>query len=74
MLIALLATFIGNHVNKPNAKMPYAKIGQYGIEIEGLPCDLKHPSSYGKDDMKEILSQRDKLRILGAQDKVIIVI
>ena len=35
---------------------------KYGITIEGLPCVLKHPSS---DSLKEILSRRDKLKILG---------
>ena len=61
---------IGTYVSKPSAKMPYSKIRQYGITIEGLPCDLKHPSCYGKDTLKEILSQRDQLKILGVQDKV----
>ena len=31
---------------------------------------MKHPSCYGKDTLKEILSQRDQLKILGVQDKV----
>jgi len=47
--------------------MPYSKIAQYCITIEGLPSvSLKHPSSYGKDTLKEVLSRRGQLKIQGA--------
>ena len=48
--------------------MPYSKITQYGIKMEGLPSgvSLKYPSSYGKDTLKEILSRRGQIKIQGA--------
>ena len=48
--------------------LPYSKIMQFGITIEGLPfgLSLKHPSSYGKDTLKEILSKKNQLKLKGA--------
>ena len=66
-LIVSIYLFLGMYVNKPSAKFPYSKIMQYGIKIEGLPSgvSLKHPSSYGKDVLKDILSRKGQLKIQG---------
>ena len=58
----------GEYVHKPNAKLPYSKLKARGISIDGLPgrCKvLKRPSSYGRQTLKEILEQKDQLRIKG---------
>ena len=59
------------YINKPTAKLPYSKLTQYRITMEGLPAglSLKHPSSYGKDMLKEILSKKDQLKIKGSYVK-----
>ena len=48
-------------MNNPGARLPYSKIEQYGILIEGLPEGkiLKHPSSYGAQTLKAILAKKD---------------
>lgn len=67
VLIVCIDLFLGMYVNKPSAKFPYSKIMQCGIKIEGLPSgvSLKHPSSYGKDVLKDILSRKGQLKIQG---------
>ena len=51
------------YINKSTAKLPYSKLTQYGIKMEGLPSglSLNYPSSYRKDTLKEILSRRTNL-------------
>ena len=57
---------VSSYVHKPNSKMPYSKVKARGISIEGLPgrCKMqKHPSSYGRRTLKDILERKDQLRI-----------
>lgn len=51
----------------PGAHLPYSKIEQYGILIEGLPKGkiLKHPSSYGAQTLKAILAKKDSIKLKG---------
>lgn len=67
----LIVSIFEAYINKPTAKLPYSKLIQYGITMEGLPAglSLKHPSSYGKDTLKEILSKKDQLKIQGSYVK-----
>ena len=54
-------------MNNPGAHLPYSKIEQYGILIEGLPEGkiLKHPSSYGAQTLKAILAKKDSIKLKG---------
>ena len=54
-------------MNKPNVRLPYSKINEYGISAEGLPEDkvLKHPSSYGKKVLQAILDNKELIMIKG---------
>ena len=58
---------IGLQVSNPGACLPYSKIEQYGILIEGLPDGktLKHPSSYGAQTLKAILAKKDSIKLKG---------
>ncbi len=49
------------------AWMPYSRVVQYGITVEGLPDGrtLKHPSSYGKTSLKKILQNRENIKVKG---------
>ena len=69
--LLIVSTYLTAYINKPTAKLPYSKLAQYGIKMEGLPAglSLKHPSSYGKDTLKEILSKKDLLKIQGSYVK-----
>ena len=62
-----LSLCTGLQVNNPAARLPYSKIQQYGILIEGLPegKTLKHPSSYGPHTLKAILSSKDSIKLKG---------
>ena len=58
------------------AKLPYKKIEEYGIVMNGLPLSkqLKHPSSYGRLTLKQILDNKDNIEVEGinkfAYDKI----
>jgi len=54
----------GQCVGDLSAKLPYKKIEDYGIIMNGLPSgkQLKHPSSYG---LKEILENKDNIKVEG---------
>lgn len=45
------------HVKDPNARMPYSKIQEYGIKMEGSPSGktLKNPTAYGKTTLQYII-------------------
>ena len=60
---------IGVAVEKPNVRLPYSKIKEYGISAEGLPDDkdLKHPSSYGKNMLQAILENSELITIKGTK-------
>lgn len=53
------------HINKPGAKLPYSKIREYGITVDGLSVALKHPSSYGWKTLQEILDNKDSIVLKG---------
>lgn len=57
---------IGQYVSS-TAKLPYSKIEEFGIRIEGLPVGtkLKHPSSYGKSVLQAIIQNRENLKLYG---------
>jgi len=59
----------GTYIGKPNTKLPYNKVTEYGISISGLPDNitLKHPSSYGKEIMKKILANKHLCKITGKE-------
>jgi len=65
LLAYIIRISIGQYVGKRNSKLPYSKIDDYGISIDGLPpgISLKHPSSYGKNAMKLILSNKHLLKL-----------
>ena len=47
--------------------MPYSKIQEYGIKMEGLPGNLplKNPTAYGKVTLQEIIANKDTLKLHG---------
>ena len=49
------------------AKLPYKKIEEYGIVMKGLPLSkqLKHPSSYGRLTLKQILDNKESIKFEG---------
>ena len=57
----------GQCVGDLSAKLPYKKIEDYGIIMNGLPSgkQLKHPSSYGRLTLKEILENKDNIKVEG---------
>ena len=58
---------IVQHVKDPKARLPYSKIQEYGIRIEGLPAGvpLKNPTAYGKTTLQEIITNKDNLKLHG---------
>ena len=58
---------IAQHVEDPNARMPYSKIQEYGIRMEGLPSGktLKNPTAYGKTTLQDIIANKDSLKLHG---------
>jgi len=66
MSLSLLSLSIFIQVNNPGARLPYSKIEQYGILVEGLPegKTLKHPS-YGAQTLKAILAKKDFIKLKG---------
>lgn len=46
-IVSIIVCNIGKLVNDSKAKLPYSKIEELGIRMEGLPDgkQLKHPSS-----------------------------
>lgn len=63
----VLYVHVGQSVGDKGAKLPYKKIQEYGISMTGLPQNklLKHPSSYGRLTLKQILSNKDDITIEG---------
>ena len=59
---------LGQSVGDSAARLPYKKIEEYSISMNGLPPNksLKHPSSYGRLTLKQILSSKDNITIEGA--------
>ena len=57
----------GQYINDDKARLPYSKTEEYGLKIDGLPanCALKHPSSYGKSTLRNILDNRENLKLYG---------
>ena len=64
---------IGECIGKAKIKLPYSKIVEYGISLEGLPEDvvLKHPSSYGKATMRKILANKDLYHMTSKDDDML---
>ena len=62
-----VTVYAGECIGKDKIKLPYSKITEYGISLEGLPEDviLKHPSSYGKATMRKILANKDLYHMTG---------
>ena len=60
---------IGQCIGDLSAKLPYKRIADYGIIMSGLPSgkQLKHPSSYGRLTLKEILGNKDNIKIEGVK-------
>lgn len=58
---------LGQYIHDDRARLPYSKVEEYGLKIDGLPsnCALKHPSSYGKSTLKSILDNRENLKLYG---------
>ena len=58
---------IGQSIGDTAARLPYRRIKEYGISMDGLPQEksLKHPSSYGRLTLKEILSNKDNITVTG---------
>ena len=67
VLILCKHVHIAQHVKDPNARMPYSKIKEYGIRMEGLPSGiaLKNPTSYGKTMLQDIIAKKDTLKLHG---------
>ena len=59
--------YVALHVKDSKAKMPYSKILEYGITMEGLPNGtiLKNPTAYGKETLREIINNKDSLKLHG---------
>ena len=57
----------GQYIGDDRARLPYSKIKEYGLRISGLPssCALKHPSSYGKSTLRNIVDSRENLKLYG---------
>lgn len=64
---AAIFLIIAMHIHKPSARFPYSKVQEYDIKMDGLPAgvSLKHPSSYGKDTLRNILSNKHHLKLYG---------
>lgn len=60
-------TYLGQAIRNTAAKLPYKRIREYGISMDGLPQDkcLKHPSSYGRLTLQQILSNKDSITVKG---------
>lgn len=56
----------GEYTNDARARLPYSKIQDYGLRIDGLATMLKHPSSYGKSTLKSILENRENLKLYAS--------
>ena len=54
-------------VNKPGARLPYSKIKEDGIRMDGLPDQmiLKNPAAYGKTTLQQIIANKDALKLHG---------
>ena len=67
LLFITIHQYKGVAVKKPNVRLPYSKIKDYGISAEGLPenKDLKHPSSYGINMLQAILDNSELITIKG---------
>ena len=62
-----LVWYIAQHVHNPKASMPYKKISEYGIRIEGLPAgvSLKELGRYGISTMEKIIENKNDLKLHG---------
>lgn len=50
-----------------NSRVPYSKLKQLGVMVEGLPDGIafKHPSSYGRRQLQQIIQTKDNLKFIG---------
>ena len=57
----------GESIGDKTARLPYKRIQEYGISVSGLPEDkfLKHPSSYGRLTLRQILVNKDNITVQG---------
>ena len=60
---------IGESIGDATARMPYKRVHDYGILVSGLPegRSLKHPSSYGRNTLRQILANKDNITVQGIQ-------
>ena len=65
--------FVGECIGNLAAKLSYKKIEEYGI-VMPLRKQLKHPSSYERLTLKQILDNKDNIEVEGinkfAYDKI----
>ena len=57
----------GESIGDASARLPYKRVQEYGISVSGLPEDksLKHPSSYGRLTLRQILANKDNITVKG---------
>ena len=57
----------GESIGDATARLPYKRVQEYGISVSGLPEDksLKHPSSYGRLTLRQILANKDNITVKG---------
>ena len=58
---------IGESIGDTTARFPYKRTQEYGISVIGLPEEksLKHPSSYGRLTLRQILANKDNIIVQG---------
>ena len=57
----------GESIGDTTARIPYKRIKEYGISVSCLPEEksLKHPSSYGRLTLRQILANKDNIIVQG---------
>jgi len=63
----VVCAVIAQHVRKPEARLPYKQIKDYGIRMEGLPAGIgiKGLGSYGISTMEAIIQNKTNLKLHG---------
>lgn len=66
-MLAYIYTITGESIGDATARLPYKRVQEYGISVSGLPEDksLKHPSSYGRLTLRQILANKDNITVKG---------
>ena len=67
--VYVVYVYLGEITGNSTSRVPYSKLKQLGVTVEGLPDGItfKHPSSYGRRQLKQIIESKDDLKFNGIQ-------